>query len=118
MEAGAGALPQWIHAGRPTPVLERTSVGRQTVCARHSTYNWSRREQVPVNGPRQVGGMDINIVRRDRQALPDFALNSQRSLLRLRIPVVRLAEEEYRSERRGAGIADGHKRSQIRLRDT
>src|SRR4029077_14218248 len=87
------------------PILERKAVGGKLIGprARHHRRSW---QQVPINRPRQVSRVDVDVVCRNRHAACDLPFDSQRSLLRLWVPIVRLAGEEYGSRRVGAGICN------------
>src|SRR6266436_4437636 len=54
------------HTLQRFPVLERESVGGKAVRAWCRTYDRRAGQQVLVNGPRQMRGMDVDVARSDR----------------------------------------------------
>src|SRR6266550_5849815 len=65
-----------------------------------------------------MGSVNVNVICGDGQTVSNLAFDSKRSLLRLRVPVIRLAGEQHGSRRKRTSIADRNKWCQIRLRDT
>src|SRR5262249_5672682 len=68
-----------------------------------------------------MGRVDIDVICRNRQTIADFTLDSERSLLGLRIAVIRLPEEQYGARRKWAAVADlqaDWRSCQVCLRDT
>ena len=110
LQDGAGRIREAEARSHRTlwrsPVLKRKAVGGQSICTqltRHYRRPW---QQVRIHRPRQVRRVDVRVAHRDRHPIPDLALDCERGLLRLRVAVVALSEEEHSPGRKRTGVAD------------
>src|SRR5229473_226725 len=72
----------------PVTVGDGLSVGKRN----GAKWRW---EKIGVNGHGEADRMRVNVTRGDRDSWSDFPLNSELGLLRIRIPKVRLVDENH-----------------------
>src|SRR6202007_162671 len=86
------------HARWCFPILEGKPVCGKAVRS-GAGHDGCSGQQILVNRPGQMRGVDVDVVCRNRKAGAELTLDSERCLLRLGAAIIRLPRKQYRAGR-------------------